>query len=327
MRQFERNLRLTRSIVSRPKCCRAPIHQIRRNRSPARAGRRGFRVRRQIACERRPPVFPEFREGRQVFLRKQPIPIRRHVQQQIRAAPRRVIVQPDERRAGFTSAFSDSCQNQPGRIETSHSAGSQCDPCRVPRGRFVLAHVAGRGGPAIRRHGIVRRPARVARDAALVAHPAHVRAHVAEDHRVRLQLADQIPGLRPIVVGALVDGAFLARAAVVAVAAVGAIVPDLEDRAVIRQQFGKLRAVDVDVCRACRRPRCCGPTAKDKRRTSDLRRLAASARSRARRRPCRRARGSLRTRVLGGLGGPQTEAIVMLAGEDHAAHARRGQRA
>ena len=117
----------------------------------------------------------------------------------------------------------------------------------TPNRRFALADVAGRCRAAVRAYRIVSGPARVAGDSALVAHPAYVRAHVAEDHRIGLQFADQSPGLRPIVIGALVDRALLARAAIVTVAAVGAIVPYLEDRAVIRQQLGKLAAIDIDV--------------------------------------------------------------------------------
>src|ERR1035438_4268853 len=46
-------------------------------------------------------------------------------------------------------------------------------------GGFGGAHVARRRGSAIFAHRVEGRPARVARDAAFVAHPSHVGAHVA----------------------------------------------------------------------------------------------------------------------------------------------------
>src|ERR1035438_3196946 len=90
-------------------------------------------------------------------------------------------------------------------------------------GGFGGAHVARRRRPAIFAHGVEGGPARIAGDAALVAHPSHLVTHVAEDHRITLHAADHFPGARPIVVSVLIDGALGSRPAVETVAAVGAI--------------------------------------------------------------------------------------------------------
>ena len=73
------------------------------------------------------------------------------------------------------------------------------------------------------------------------AHPAEIGPVriVAPDDAVRLQFADQAIGLRPIVV-ILIDPARLIRTAVPAVTAIGSVEPDLEDVAVVRQQFPQL---------------------------------------------------------------------------------------
>ena len=75
--------------------------------------------------------------------------------------------------------------------------------------------------------------------------PAAARADVREHHRVRGQVAHELPGRRPVVVRRAVDAPRLARAAVVAVAAVRAVEPDLEHVAVVREQLGDLRAEDL----------------------------------------------------------------------------------
>ena len=77
---------------------------------------------------------------------------------------------------------------------------------------------------------------------------------VAEHHGHGLQLADDLPGVRPVVVGPPVDPSRFAGAAVEAVAAIGAVEPDLADVAVVGQQLAKLIAVVLDVLRRCRNP-------------------------------------------------------------------------
>src|SRR5436309_1170963 len=49
------------------------------------------------------------------------------------------------------------------------------------------------------------RPAGLARDAALIADPPDVGTGVAEQHRTGLEIAHELPGIRPVVVGAVVD--------------------------------------------------------------------------------------------------------------------------
>ena len=56
-------------------------------------------------------------------------------------------------------------------------------------------------------------------------------------------LRTTVPGVVPVVVGRAVDAPRLAGPAVVAVAAVGAVEPDLEDRAVVGEQLAELVAV------------------------------------------------------------------------------------
>src|SRR6266849_4295688 len=71
------------------------------------------------------------------------------------------------------------------------------------------------------RHKVVavgRRPAGLTRHASLVADPTDVRARVAEEDAVGLEVAHELPGRRPVVVRAIVDPAPLVRAAVIAVA-------------------------------------------------------------------------------------------------------------
>src|ERR1039457_1947947 len=119
----------------------------------------------------------------------------------------------------------------------------------VAGGRFLVAYVAGRGRAAVHADRVISGPTGISGDAPFVAHPTDVGADVAENDGAGLQGTNHLPGLGPAVVGALVDGALLTRAAVEAVAAVGAIVPHLEDLAVVGEQFRELAAVDVEVLR------------------------------------------------------------------------------
>src|SRR5258705_12788358 len=72
------------------------------------------------------------------------------------------------------------------------------------------------------------RPARLAGDSVLVPHPANIRAGVAEQYGVGMQIAPDLPRVRPVVVDAVVDLAPLVRTAVVAITAVRAVEEDLE---------------------------------------------------------------------------------------------------
>ena len=79
--------------------------------------------------------------------------------------------------------------------------------------------------------------------AALVAHPAAAGTAVAEDDGLWLVLEYVGKYFREIVVGAAVDGAHLACAAVVSVAAVGAVEPELKHFAVACGEFFNLLVV------------------------------------------------------------------------------------
>src|SRR5258705_3246416 len=84
------------------------------------------------------------------------------------------------------------------------------------------------------------RPARPAGDAVLVPAPANIRPGVAEQYGVWLQIAHELPRVRPVVISAVVDLAPLVRAAVVAVTAVRAVEEDLEYRPVVGEQLAQL---------------------------------------------------------------------------------------
>ena len=71
--------------------------------------------------------------------------------------------------------------------------------------------------------------------ARLVADPANIGSGIAEDARIGLQFANELEGVFPIVVGTAIDYAAFAGTAVVSVAAVRAVEPDLEYRPVVGQ--------------------------------------------------------------------------------------------
>src|SRR5437667_344847 len=96
--------------------------------------------------------------------------------------------------------------------------------------------------PAVRRG-----PARLAGDPVIVPDPANIRAGVAEEHCSGLQVTHDLPRVRPIVVGAVVDLAAFVGAAVVAVATVRTVEEDLENRAIAGQQLAQLIAVVDEV--------------------------------------------------------------------------------
>src|SRR6478752_4989618 len=119
----------------------------------------------------------------------------------------------------------------------------------MSRGGFVAFRIAGHTGAAMRAGRVEGGPTRIAGHSLPVAHPANVRPGVAEDNGIGLKRPDQFPGSRPLIVGLLVDEPFFARAAVVSVAAVRAVVPDLENRPVTGEQLGKLLAIDPNIFR------------------------------------------------------------------------------
>ena len=168
-------------------------------------------------------------------------------------------------------------------------------------------------------------PRGVARDALLVADPAHVGAGVAEHHGVGLQVADDLPRVLPVVVRPAVDRPLLPRAAVVAVAAVRPVEPDLEERPVARHQLPELAAVVLEVggpavlrvVAVPRREVDAEGEPVPPARVGDLADDVALA----------AAPGAVLDGVLGELRGPQAEAVVVLGGEDEALQARRLRRA
>ena len=147
-----------------------------------------------------------------------------------------------------------------------------------------------------------------------VAHPSAARSAVREHDALRLQLVNQLVGAVVLVVCAAVDGARFLGTAIPSVAAVGSIEPNLEDVAVAREQLTQLvvevvhikrRAVESlvpvpgrevyaklqSVFLACR-----GQFAHHVALSVLVRRVAYA--------------------VVGVVGGPQAEAVVMLGRDD-----------
>src|SRR5947208_15747797 len=164
--------------------------------------------------------------------------------------------------------------------------------------------------PAVRRG-----PARLAGDPVLVPDPANIRAGVAEEHCSGLQVTHDLPRVRPIVGGAVVDLAAFVGAAVVAVATVRTVEEDLENRAIAGQQLAQLIAVVDEVLGAAvilviaipRRQIDAEPHALPGARLGDLLHDVATERT-------------VLDRMLGVPRRPQTKAVMVLAGEDQSFH-------
>ena len=119
-----------------------------------------------------------------------------------------------------------------------------------PIGAGTFARVESVAGAAgIAALGVKCGPARIARDAFFVADPAEIRSTIAEHYSIGHQFADDLPGILPVVIGAIVDSARFSGPAIKAVATIGAVEPDGENIAVTRQQLAQLVAVISDVFR------------------------------------------------------------------------------
>ena len=90
-------------------------------------------------------------------------------------------------------------------------------------------------------------PVGLAGHTVLVAHPAAAGTAVGVDDGLRLQLVDEGKQAVELIVMLAVDAARLACAAVVAVAAVGAVKPYLEEVLIIEQQLIELVAIIFNV--------------------------------------------------------------------------------
>src|SRR5437667_1375615 len=164
--------------------------------------------------------------------------------------------------------------------------------------------------PAVRRG-----PARLAGDPVIVPDPANIRAGVAEEHGSGLQVAHDLPRVRPIVVGAVVDLAPFVDAAVVAVATVRTVEEDLENRAIAGQQLAELIAVVDEVLGTSvilviaipRREIDAESHALAGARLGYLLHDVATERT-------------VLDRMLGVPRRPQTKAVMVLAGEDQSLH-------
>src|SRR5258705_12411862 len=159
------------------------------------------------------------------------------------------------------------------------------------------------------------RPARPAGDAVLVPAPANIRPGVAEQYGVWLQIAHELPRVRRVVIGAVVDLAPLVRAAVVAVTAVRAVEEDLEYRPIVGQQLAQLIAIVNEVFGTAigfviaipRRQIDTEFQSSSRTRLRDLLHYIAPKRA-------------VLDRMLGVARRPEAEAVVVLAGEDQPLH-------
>ena len=91
------------------------------------------------------------------------------------------------------------------------------------------------------------RPVGFASKALLVAHPSASRSTVAEHHRLWLQAIENLVDARIVVIVLSVDGAFVPRAAIIAVATVGTVEPHLKHGAIVGEQVTQLRVEIVDI--------------------------------------------------------------------------------
>ncbi len=148
-------------------------------------------------------------------------------------------------------------------------------------------------------------PIRVARRSGLVAAPAHVGTGVGEHHRVGLEPAHEAEDAGPIV----------HLPAPIGPLTVGPVEPHFGDGAVAREQLRQLVAVEVVVARRVAVHRRVAVPRREIQPGAET--LAPAgvgelAHDIARAAPPR----APRARVLGDAAGPQTEAVVMLGGED-----------
>src|SRR5437868_561856 len=96
---------------------------------------------------------------------------------------------------------------------------------------------------------VERGPARLTGDPIFVAHPPNIGTGVTEHNSHWHQLAHQPAGIFPIIVSAGINLARFPRAAVKAVAAVGAVEPHSEDIAIMSEELTELIAIISNVLR------------------------------------------------------------------------------
>src|SRR2546421_6067232 len=89
---------------------------------------------------------------------------------------------------------------------------------------------------------IERGPTRFAADSTLVANPANIGAGIAKQAGIWLQLANHLPGRRPVIVCLAINPPHLFRSAVKPIAAIGSVEKHFKDRSIVGQQFAQLIA-------------------------------------------------------------------------------------
>ena len=155
----------------------------------------------------------------------------------------------------------------------------------------------------------------------LVAHPATAGTTVREDDGIRLQAVHDAPGFGVVVVGAAVDLTFLARTAIPAVAAVGTIEPHLKNVAILRHQFLQLVVVIGDILLCAIAGLMTVPWREVHAEAYAV--FAAGVRQFTHDIALEGRVGDV---VVGVARVPQAEAVMVLAGEDDALHARLDNR-
>ena len=153
----------------------------------------------------------------------------------------------------------------------------------------------------------------------LVAHPATAGAAVGEDDGLGLQTLDHLPRAREIIIGAAVYRALFACAAVIAVAAVGTVKPYLEDVAILGEQFFELCVEVLYIQGSAVESLVTVPGREIDAKLESV--FLAGCRQFAHDVALAVLVGGVAHAVVGILGGPEAEAVVVLGGDDDALHA------
>ena len=155
--------------------------------------------------------------------------------------------------------------------------------------------------------------------AALVAYPPTTGTAITEDHRLRLQFANELPRARVIIIGAAIYLTCLFGTAIPTIATVGTVEPHLVHLAILCEQFLQL-GIEIFHVERCTIERLVAvPRREVQSQFQPI--LLASCRQLAYHITLAVLVGCVTNTVVGILCWPKTEAIVMLGSEDDALHA------
>ncbi len=198
------------AIVGGPVGRRVAVVDTRRgedSRAAALGGGRRRGLAGQVPLEGRLARAAESDQPRGIDFGDEAAPVGRDVEEQVRAAPHRAVVDLHQLRDALHLLVLLRVVEPPGPDRDVHLGrhvvgGVDPAPRQVP-GVPRIARVGGRSVEAV--------PGGLECDPLLVADPADVGPGVAEHHRARPQLAHDAPGVRPVVVAAVVDAPRLPR--------------------------------------------------------------------------------------------------------------------